>query len=48
MKFERLKEILKSKYYKDLLEFMEGQTVGSNGVYEDDFLKWFYKLEVVD
>jgi hypothetical protein len=48
MKFERLKEILTSKAYKDLMKFMEGQTVDFNGVYEDDFLRWFYKLEVID
>lgn len=48
MKFERFKEILKKKYYKDLLKFMAGQTVDENGVYECDFLRWFYKMEVID
>ena len=48
MKFERLKEILKAKYYKDLCKFMEGQTVDINGVYEDDFMRWFNKLPVID
>jgi len=48
MKFERLKEILKEKYYKELCKFMEGQTIDEDGIYEDDFLRWFYKLSVVD
>ena len=48
MKFERLKEVLKAKYYKDLMKFMRGQTVGPSGIYEDDFMRWFYKLDVID
>lgn len=48
MKFERLKEILKPKYYKDLVKFMTGQTIDEDGVYEDDFLRWFYKKGVID
>lgn len=48
MKFERLKEILKAKYYKDLCKFMNGQTCDANGIYEEDFLRWFYKLGVID
>lgn len=48
MKYERFKEILKSKAYKDLLNFMEGQTVDENGIYENDFLRWFYNKEVID
>ena len=48
MKTERLKEILKLKYYKDLIKFMEGQTMNETGIYEDDFLRWFYKLPVID
>ena len=48
MKFERLKEILKSKAFKDLCKFMEGQTIDENGVYEEDFMRWFDKLGVID
>jgi len=48
MKFERFKEILKAKYYKQLIKFMEGQTIDEMGIYEDDFLKWFYELPVTD
>ena len=48
MKFERFKKILKAKAYKDLIKFMEGQTVNGNGIYEDDFMRWFYKQGVVD
>jgi len=48
MKDKRFKEILKAKAYKDLMKFMEGQTVDMNGIYEDDFLRWFYKQGVVD
>jgi hypothetical protein len=48
MKFERFKEILKAKYYKDLMKFMAGQTVNEDGIYEGDFLRWFYEQEVID
>ena len=48
MKSDRLKKILKSKAYKSLMEFMEGQTVDEDGIYEGDFMRWFNKLEVID
>ena len=48
MKYKRLKEILKPKAYKDLMRFMEGQTVDADGIYECDFMRWFYGLKVVD
>jgi len=48
MKFERFKEILKAKAYKDLMKFMEGQTVDANGIYEMDFMRWFHKRGVID
>lgn len=48
MKFERFKEILKPKYYEDLMKFMTGQTVDGEGIYECDFLRWFYKFLVID
>ena len=48
MKIERLKEILKAKAYKDLMKFMEGQTCDASGIYEDDFMRWFYKQGVID
>ena len=48
MKNARLKQILKAKYYKDLCKFMEGQTVDVNGIYECDFMKWFYEQENTD
>lgn len=48
MKFQRFKEILKKKYYNDLIKFMEGQTVDEEGIYEDDFLRWFYNLPNID
>lgn len=48
MRDKRLKEILKPKAYKELMEFMRGQTVDAEGIYEDDFMRWFYKQEVVD
>lgn len=48
MKYERFEQILKKKYYKELMKFMEGQTVNENEIYEDDFLRWFHKLEVID
>jgi hypothetical protein len=48
MKDKRLKEILKPKAYKDLMKFMEGQTSDADGIYEEDFMRWFYGLGVVD
>ena len=48
MRFERLKEVLKAKAYKELVKFMEGQTIDDNGIYEQDFLRWFYEQEVID
>ena len=48
MRDNRLKEILRPKAYKELMKFMEGQTIDANGVYEDDFMRWFYKQEVID
>jgi hypothetical protein len=48
MRDKRFKEILKQKAYKDLMKFMEGQTVNADGIYEEDFMRWFYKLGVVD
>lgn len=46
--FNRIKEILKPKYYKDFNKFMYGQTVCIDGIYENDFLRWIYKLPCVD
>lgn len=43
-----MKEILKPEAYVDLCKFMEGQTVDAEGIYEDDLLRWIYKLPVVD
>lgn len=48
MKFERLKEILKKKYYNDLMEFMVGQTIDEDGIYENDFMRWVNKMEVLE
>lgn len=48
IKNERLKEILKPKAYKEFEEWMTGQTTSINGVYEDDFLRWVQKRQVVD
>jgi len=48
VKIERHKEILKAKAYKDLMKYMEGQTYDANGIYEDDFMRWFEGLEVMD
>jgi hypothetical protein len=48
MNIERLKEILKAKHFKDLMKFMEGQTYDENGIYEEDFIRWFNKLGVID
>lgn len=39
---------MKAKHFKKLMKFMEGQTVDESGIYEEDFLRWFYKMRVVD
>lgn len=46
--FERIKEILNEKSYKEFCKFMEGQTVSEDGVPEDDFMRFVLKLRVVD
>ena len=48
MRFEIFEQILKLKYYRELLSFIRGQTVDNHGIYFDDFLKWFHQLEVID
>lgn len=40
VRFDRLKEILESKAYKDLIEWMTGQSCIEEGIYEWDFLRW--------
>lgn len=45
MKIERLRGILKEKAYKDLIEYIGGQTYDAHGIYKDDFMRWFYKLD---
>ena len=45
---KRIKEVLSSKAYKDFMDFMYGQTVCSEGVYDDDFLRWIKRLPVTD
>ena len=46
--FRRIKEILNAKAYKEFNEFMSGQTVDAEGVFEDGFLRSVLKQEVVD
>jgi len=48
MRIQRFKEILNPKAFKDLMKFMQGQTADEEGIYEDDFMKWFYKRENTD
>jgi hypothetical protein len=49
MRDKRFKEILKPKAYKSLMKFMEGQTTDAeDGIYEWDFMKWFYEQECTD
>jgi hypothetical protein len=48
IKPERIKEVLRTKYYKSFCKFMEGQTMDSEGIYEDDFIRWMQKLPVID
>ena len=48
IRFDRIKEILKPKEYKAFENFMRGQTVDEEGVFEDDFLRWVKRLPVDD
>jgi hypothetical protein len=48
IEFKRIEEILKPEYYKEFLEFLAGQTVSVDGVYEDDLLRFVNKLGVID
>jgi len=50
---ERIKEVLNEKSYEKFIKFMEGQTVesddkGKTVVFEDDFLRFIKKMEVID
>ena len=48
IKFKRIREVLKPKAYKEFCKYMDGQTVTSEGVPEDDFIGWMLKEEVSD
>jgi|TARA_Y100000034_G_C6688771_1_gene303165 hypothetical protein len=48
VRFDRLQQILNKKAYKDLEEWMKGQTCVKEGIYEHDFLRWIYEEEVID
>ena len=43
IKFKRLEDVLKPRYYKEFEKFMIGQIVDENGIYERDFVKWLNK-----
>lgn len=49
----RIREILRPRAHKDFLKFMSGQTVemdrnGRSVIFEDDFLRWVKKQQVID
>jgi hypothetical protein len=49
----RIKQILKSKFYRDFCYFMDGQTMeidksGNTIIFDDDFFRWINKLKVID
>ena len=49
----RIREILRPRAHKDFLKFMSGQTVemdrdGRSVVFEDDFIRWVMKRQVID
>jgi len=46
--FKRIKQILKPEYYKEFNNWMKGQTVDMEGVYEHDFLRWVQELPIID
>lgn len=48
IRFKRLEQVLKKKYYKDFLKFMAGQTITLGGVIDYDFLRWINQMEVID
>lgn len=48
-----LKQILKNKKYEELIEWLQGQTLGVNEydetcVYDNDLITWIYNGEVSD
>jgi len=48
----RIKQVLKVQEYRKFMSWMTGQTMeinnGKAGVFEDDFIRWVNKLEVID
>lgn len=46
--FRRIKEILKPRAYRELMDFMEGQTIEFEGIFDDDFMRWVHKIPVID
>lgn len=48
IKSERIKEILTKKALKEFSHFMFGQTITTEGVYDDDFLRFVKQLQVID
>ena len=47
MKYDRLKQILKKKHFKELLKFITGHTTLVEEIHEWDFLRWFYEMEAI-
>jgi len=46
--FKQMKKVLKPKAYKELCDWMNGQTVDEQGIYDDDLLRWLEGLGVID
>jgi len=46
--FKQLEKVLKKKYYREFVKWMEGQTVDEDGVYDDDILRWLEGQGVID
>ena len=51
--FKQMKKVLKPKAYKELCDWMNGQTVSVEDpdypqIYDDDLLRWLEGLGVID
>ena len=46
--FKQMRKILKPKSYKEFVDWMEGQTVKEDEIYDDNLLRWLEGQPVVD
>ena len=46
--FKQMEKVLKKKYYKEFCDWMNGQTVGIDGIFDDDLIRWLEGQPVID